>query len=116
MRLPWYDKAIEYYNQALTITRKIGDQQGEGSNLNGLGNAYLSLGQYDKAIKCYNQMLTIAQKIGGRRDEGTDLNNLGIAYLMLGQYDKVIKYHEVSWFYFYDKFVYSLYVAEILDI
>jgi len=38
-------KAVEYHLQSLTIVREIGDRQGEGENLNNLGNAFLSLVQ-----------------------------------------------------------------------
>jgi tetratricopeptide (TPR) repeat protein len=32
-----YEKAIEHYNQALAISREIGDRQGEGNRLGNLG-------------------------------------------------------------------------------
>ncbi|MGD9216231.1 MAG: tetratricopeptide repeat protein, partial [Desulfobacteraceae bacterium] len=52
-----------HYNQALAISREIGDRLGEGSALGNLGIAYDSLGQYDKAIEHYNQSLLIFEKI-----------------------------------------------------
>jgi tetratricopeptide (TPR) repeat protein len=89
-----YQKAIEYYEQALVIAREIGDRHGEGNQLGNLGIAYRDLGQVEKAIKYYEQALVIAREIGDRRREGIWLGNLGIAYRDLGQVEKATEYHE----------------------
>lgn len=49
------ERAIEYYQQALQFTRKIGDRWGEGAALSNLGIAYSRLGQYKRAINLYQQ-------------------------------------------------------------
>jgi tetratricopeptide (TPR) repeat protein len=69
-------KAIQYYEQALKISRAIGDQRVEGNSLGSLGNAYRDLGQPDKAIEYHEQALKIARKIGDRRGEGINLFNM----------------------------------------
>ncbi|WXT99576.1 MAG: hypothetical protein Ctma_0276 [Catillopecten margaritatus gill symbiont] len=56
-RLGKVDKAIEYYQQALEISREIKDRQGEGNRLGNLGLAYARLGKVDKAIEYYQQAL-----------------------------------------------------------
>ncbi|OIP71465.1 MAG: hypothetical protein AUK43_06115 [Oscillatoriales cyanobacterium CG2_30_40_61] len=89
-----YQQAIEYHQQALTISREIGDRRGEGSALGNLGNAYGSLGQYQQAIEYHQQYLMIAREIGDRRGEGNALGNLGSAYLSLGQYQQAIDYYQ----------------------
>ncbi len=87
-------KAIEFYEQALTIDREIGDRRGEGAALGNLGNAYAALGDSRKAIEFYEQALTIAREIGDRRGEGADLGNLGLAYADLGDARKAIEFYE----------------------
>ena len=87
-------EAIGYYEQALGITREIGDRRGEGNSLGNLGNAYADLGQVEKAIGYYEQALGIDREIGDRRGEGAVLGNLGLAYADLGQAEKAIGYHE----------------------
>jgi tetratricopeptide (TPR) repeat protein len=89
-----YQKAIEYFEQALIISREIGDRSGEGADLGNLGIAYSNLGQVEKAIEYYEQALVIAREIGDRRGEGNQLGNLGIAYSNLGQVEKAIEYYE----------------------
>ena len=79
-RLGQVERAIGFYEQALTIPREIGDRQGEGIALGSLGIAYADLGQVERAIGFYEQALTITRAIGDRRGEGAVLGNLGIAY------------------------------------
>jgi tetratricopeptide (TPR) repeat protein len=88
------EKAIEYYEQALVISKEIGDRRGEGNHLGNLGNAYSHLGQVEKAIDYHEQALVISKEIGDRRGEGADLGNLGLAYSHLGQVEKAIEYYE----------------------
>jgi tetratricopeptide (TPR) repeat protein len=89
-----YEKAIEYHEKALDISRKIGDRKGEGNQLGNLGIVYSDLGQVEKAIDYYEQALVIAKEIGDRRGEGNNLGNLGIAYRNLGQVEKAIEYYQ----------------------
>jgi len=88
------DKAIEYYDQALMISREIGGRRNEGNLLGNLGLAYYLLGQVDKAIEYHDQALVISREIGDRRGEGSNLGNLGLAYRALGQADKAIEYYD----------------------
>ncbi len=87
-------KAIEHYEQALMISREIGDRRGEGNNLGSLGLAYSDLGEMRLAIEYYEQALMISRKIGDRRGEGADLGNLGNAYRNLGETDNAIEYYQ----------------------
>ena len=87
-------RAIENYEQALVISREIGDRRGEGTDLGNLGNAYQSLGDVRRAIENYEQALVISREIGDRRGEGTDLGNLGIAYTDLGDVRRAIENYE----------------------
>ena len=93
-RLAEVEKSISYYEQALAISREIGDRQGESNSLGSLGNAYASLGEVEKAISCHEQALVISREIGDRQGEGSDLGNLGNAYASLGEVEKSISYDE----------------------
>ncbi len=85
--------AIEQYEQALGITREIGDRKNASIWLMHLGSAYSNLGQFRQAIRCYNEALAIARDrdIGDRRNEGICLNRLGRAYSSLGRFESAIK-------------------------
>jgi len=56
-------KVIEYYEQALKISREIGDRRVEGTVLGNLGNAYIRLGETRKAIEFLKQSLSIGKAI-----------------------------------------------------
>ncbi|MCA2618359.1 MAG: tetratricopeptide repeat protein, partial [Microcystis sp. M110S1] len=91
-----YQKAIEFHQQSLAITREIGDRGGEGKSYNNLGNVYHSLGEYQKAIEFHQQSLAITREIGDRGGEGNSYNNLGAVYYSLGEYQKAIEFDQQS--------------------
>ena len=75
-----FNQAIDFYDQALSIARKLGDRNGESASLNNLGESYRNLGKYQQAIQVYQQSLGISREIGDRNGEAISLGNLGIAY------------------------------------
>ncbi|WP_334951909.1 tetratricopeptide repeat protein [Nostoc sp.] len=91
-----YQRAIEFHQQSLEISREIGDRNGEGNSLNNLGSAYCSLGQYQQTIKFLQQSLEIFREIGDRNGEGKSLISLGNAYKSLGQYQRAIEFYQQS--------------------
>ncbi|HVT14585.1 MAG TPA: TIR domain-containing protein [Thermoanaerobaculia bacterium] len=86
--------AIEYYEQAMVISRQTGDRWGEGTALLNLGTAHHRLAEVENATRCYEQALVIFRKIGDRQKEGNCLDNLGTAYHRLGEVEKAIGYFE----------------------
>ena len=91
-----YEKAIDFYQQALAIDREISDRLGEANSLGSLGNAYNNLGEYEKAIDFHQQSLAIKREIGDRLGEANSLGNLGNAYDNLGEYEKAIEFYQQS--------------------
>jgi tetratricopeptide (TPR) repeat protein len=91
-----FQRAIDFYNQALELSRKFVDLDGEATSLEGLGNTYFSLGYCQQAIQFHHQALEIARKIGNRDSEATSLINLGNAYDSLGQHQQAIQFYHQS--------------------
>ena len=89
-----YDKAIENYQQALTLFRKLGREDGIALSLGNIGLAYWSWGQHDKAIKNYQQALVINRKLGKEDGVATSLSNIGRVYRSWGQNDKAIENYQ----------------------
>jgi tetratricopeptide (TPR) repeat protein len=56
-------KAIGYYEQALAITREIGDRRGEGNHLANMGLAYKRLSNLAQAQALWQQALAIYRQI-----------------------------------------------------
>ena len=93
-KLGRYEKAIEYYEQELAISREIKDRPGEGDALARLGVAYRELSRPEKAIEYLEQARAIQREVRNRIDEASALDNLGQAYGKLGRYEKAIEFHE----------------------
>jgi tetratricopeptide (TPR) repeat protein len=89
-------KAIEYYKQALRISREIGDRRGEGNHLGNLGSAYSDLSEPKKAIEYHEKALKISREIRDKRGESADLGNMGNAYNDLGESRKAIEFLKQS--------------------
>jgi tetratricopeptide (TPR) repeat protein len=94
IRLGEIRKAIEYYENALKISKEIGDKHIEGNSLGNLGNAYSQLGEARKAITYYEQAWEISLESRDKHGEECHLGNLGTAYRHLGEARKAIEYYE----------------------
>jgi CHAT domain-containing protein/tetratricopeptide (TPR) repeat protein len=89
-----YDRAIESYQQALTIAREIQSSPIEAKALNNLGWAYQALGDNAKAIEYYQQSLILLQKLQEPQLQRIVLTNLGNTYYALREYTKTIEYYQ----------------------
>ena len=93
-RLGEFVKAIEFYQQALSISKEVGNKDLEGKVHMNLGSAYHSLGDFKTAIKFYQQALNISKEVGNKDLEGKVHMNLGGAYHSLGDFKTAIKFHQ----------------------
>ncbi len=87
-----YDKAIKYYDEALAIYRKQGEEDSVIDLLTEISMSFQSLGQHDKAIKYSDEALGIYRKLGQEDYVAILLTEIGISFQSLGQHDKAIKY------------------------
>ena len=78
-------RALEIYEQALPVVRKLGDQRGEAALLNNMGGAYKLIGQFTKALALFEQGLPIQRALGNRREEAILLSNMAGVYHIEGQ-------------------------------
>ena len=81
-----YQKALEYYEQSLNISRKIGDVQGEGVTLGNIGAIYNQIAKYDEAIGSFQQVIDIYAKLGISTDSPKD--DIGNLHLDRGELNK----------------------------
>ena len=91
-------KAIDYYEQALSIGREVYGERhpSVATRLNNLGAAWYALGDSRKAIEYYEQALSIGREVYGERHPSVAamLNNLGEVWRSLGDPRKAIDYYE----------------------
>jgi tetratricopeptide (TPR) repeat protein len=90
------NKAIEYFNKALSIDLKIHGEQHRNTfgDYNNLGIAWCSFGQPKKGIEYISKALEISLKLNGEKhiDTVTVYINLGIARAMLRDHNKALEY------------------------
>ena len=89
-----FQKAIEYLERYLKISKEVGDRAGEGKAYGNLGVAFRNLGDFQKAIEYHERHLKISKEVGDRVGEGKAYCNLGNAYDCLGDFQKAIEYLE----------------------
>ena len=81
-----YAEARAYYEQALRISREIGDRWGESASLTNLGLASNEQSDYAAARAYYEQGLHTSREIGDRWGEALALINLGYVSNQQGDY------------------------------
>jgi tetratricopeptide (TPR) repeat protein len=87
-----YEKALEFFKQALAIQREIGDRAGEGSTLSNLGAIHYSLGKSEMASVLYGRALAIQEAIGDQAGEGRILTGIGAVYTKRDDYEKALEF------------------------
>jgi len=95
-----YDKAIEFFNKALLIGKKVYPDEILHPDIairyNNIGSAYFSKTDCDKAIEFYNKALLIYKKIYPDEKHpciALGYNNIGSAYDFKKDYDKAIDFY-----------------------
>ena len=86
-----YVEAVKLYEKAISITREVGDREGEATAYRDLGVVFSSLSEYDKAKEYLWKALAITID---RAREARCYGNLGTVFLYLGKYGKAKEYLE----------------------
>lgn len=89
-----YDTALEYYQRALSLSRKLSDRATIAATLNRIGLTYRRQRYFEKAIEYYQQSLAEFRELGDRSMEGTLLNNIGLAYRYWGKLELALEHYE----------------------
>jgi DNA-binding SARP family transcriptional activator len=84
------EQAVGCFEEALTIYREIGDQQGQARAANNVAQACLRLSRFPEALAAARRSLAVQQQAGDRYGEGIALGNLGDACRELGRFDEAI--------------------------
>ncbi|MGH3938233.1 MAG: tetratricopeptide repeat protein [Pseudonocardiaceae bacterium] len=87
-----YEQAVEHFQQALGLFRKIGDRTGEARAVGNLGLVYGRQGRYEQAVKHHQDALAWFREIGYRAGEAGTLTNLGAVYWWQGRYEKAAEH------------------------
>lgn len=85
-------KAIEQFQQAVTIYRETGDRKMEANALSRIGDVYHGWGFPDLAVRFYRDALQIREQTGDTLERAIILNNLGVIYLSMSSKKKSLEY------------------------
>src|SRR4030095_3760119 len=89
-------KALDYYEQVLRFTGKLGDHGHEVFALIHTGELFFYQSNYQKAIDYYTQALSTSGTNGNHWGEAYALFSLGRVHELLGDPEKALQYHEQS--------------------
>jgi CHAT domain-containing protein len=74
------NKALDYEQQALAISKSTNNRTLQSQSLNAIGGIYTDLKQYTQAIPPLQQGLLLAQEIGNKSLQARSSNNLGYTF------------------------------------
>ena len=63
-----FEKAVQYYEQNMTLMVEIGDRAAQGRACGNLGNVHYLLGNFSRAIHFHQERLKIAREFGDRAE------------------------------------------------
>jgi predicted ATPase/class 3 adenylate cyclase/DNA-binding XRE family transcriptional regulator len=83
-----YPRAAEFYEAALVLWRKLGDQRGVANSLHGVGNTTFDMGDYQRATPILEECLALFRELGDQRNVALELTVLGELALCQGDYER----------------------------
>jgi CHAT domain-containing protein/tetratricopeptide (TPR) repeat protein len=89
-------KAIDYYNQAVTIKLEVGDRLAAGRTLSNIGSIHTRMGEVQKALDAFDQSLSLIRAVGDSRTEAGILNNIGNLYFDQSEWQKALDHFNQS--------------------
>jgi CHAT domain-containing protein len=69
-------KALDYYNQSLSIHRSVGNPRQQASTLRNIGALYQDLGETQKALAYFTEGMQLSRTIGDRNGEAGGLAHI----------------------------------------
>jgi tetratricopeptide (TPR) repeat protein len=90
------DKAIQYLERGLLISRQLRDVRTQGSVLTNLANVFAVYGKLKRAIELYEHSIKCRQAIGDIRGVASTSLNLGRAYLQLRDYPRSLNHAKIA--------------------
>jgi signal transduction histidine kinase len=91
-----YEKALEYYLQALQLREKLSDMKGVAGTLNNIGMVYRDMQEHANALSYYFRALRLNDSLGNTPFLVRNLNNIGVAFESLNKFDSALAYHRRS--------------------
>lgn len=88
----FYTDALDYYDNALRIFKRINNMHHYAIVLGNIGVVYRNLSDYQQALQYYQHALEIYEQIDNPHSVANVLGNIGILYRNLEKYDFALEY------------------------
>ena len=91
-----YQRALDFYNRALLISRADNDRVTQAGTLSNMATAYLAMREKQKTLDSFDQVLLLWRALGKseRGNEAYALNNIGKAYYEYGELQRALVFEE----------------------
>ncbi len=91
-----YDKAVEFYNKAMSISEKTRDINNQIIGKSNLASLYTRIHQEKKALIIFKQADSLLISTGQEESQNRAaiLTNIGMAFSSLKEHEKAIEYHK----------------------
>jgi signal transduction histidine kinase len=87
-------KTLDIAQQAMALSKKIGDKQRQALGINRLGIGHWALGNLDKALLCFQQSNVIANALKNENILARNATNIGLIYSSIGNNRLALSYHQ----------------------
>ncbi|HWT01783.1 MAG TPA: CHAT domain-containing protein [Pyrinomonadaceae bacterium] len=91
-----YGKALDHYNRALALQKKVGDKSGQAETLNNLGALYDHFGEYDRALDSLEQTWNLARQAGAKKTEAIAVHDIAALLKHTGDTERSQKTYEIA--------------------
>jgi two-component system, NarL family, sensor kinase len=91
-----YDKAVEYFNKSLTISKQLNDSSLLSYNYNNLGSAFYFSKKYKDALYWFGQSKAIKEKLKDERGIGSTSSNISNVFTDTKKYDSAAFYNNIA--------------------
>ena len=95
-----YEKAIEFYEKSLALSRIRQESHDIRSDLAAIGYVYTKLEKWDKAFEYYKQALEISRKENVKDEIAIDLADVGWVLMEAGKPQEALKYQNEGLIYY----------------
>jgi CHAT domain-containing protein/Tfp pilus assembly protein PilF len=89
-------KAIDKYEEALSIWRSAGDQSGEAGTLTSEAQVLNYLGERQRAIEYFQRAIALWKAVGDGKGQAIAISGAGEVYRTLGEYRQALDYFNQS--------------------
>jgi tetratricopeptide (TPR) repeat protein len=90
------DLAKQYYEEAISINKRINNKDGVARSYHNLGLMNTKDGEYSKAVTHFKEALRLRRSLDDKRGVGSTLSALGSLYYEIEDYSRAGKYYRES--------------------